>query len=109
MKPCFMRAFSVDLAAAVDHDDSLKPRPVMTVPEPPDIVDHGRGPGFDTAVVAVDGGVPCSLCIGEALGLLFGDGNLDILVQRPLVALQGQNVVGFLVEDRLGDVLWHTM
>src|SRR6185437_4726644 len=95
---------SVDLAAAVDHDDSLEPRPVVTVPEPSDIVDYGRGPRFDTAVVAVDGGVRCGLRSGEARGLLFGDETLDILKQRPLVALQGQDVVGGLVEDRLGDV-----
>jgi hypothetical protein len=53
------------------------------------------GPGLDTAVIAVDGGVLGHLYIGEAMGLLFGDENLDILSQRPLIAFQRQDIVTF--------------
>ena len=67
-------------------------------------MEHRRGAGFDTAVIGVDCGVASDLGIGEALGLLFGDEYLDILTQRSLVAFQRQDVIGALVEDRLGDI-----
>jgi hypothetical protein len=34
-------------------------------------------------VITIDGGIVADHCIGEALGLLFCDENLDILAQRP--------------------------
>ena len=37
-------------------------------------------------------------------GFLLGDEHLDVVAQGPLVALEGENVVGLLVDDRLGDV-----
>jgi hypothetical protein len=40
----------------------------------------------------------------KAHGFLLGDEDLDILAQRPLIALQREDVVGFLVEDLLRDV-----
>jgi hypothetical protein len=55
-------------------------------------------------VIAVDRGVLTDLCIGEADGFLFGDEDLDTVAPRPLVALQGQDVVGLLAENRVGDV-----
>ena len=40
----------------------------------------------------------------EAVGLLLGGEQFDILAQRPLIALERQHVVGLLGEDFLGDV-----
>jgi hypothetical protein len=88
--------FSVDLAAAVDHDDGIQPRPGVALLKPAYVVDHRCGAGFDTAVITVDRRVLGDLGIGEAAGLLFGDERLDILVHRSLVAFQRQNIVGFL-------------
>jgi hypothetical protein len=87
VKSCFSLGFSADFAAALDHDDGLQPGLAMALLKPFDVMDHSRGPGFDTAVIAVNGGILADLGIGEALSLLFGDENLDILAQRSLVAL----------------------
>ena len=40
----------------------------------------------------------------KPLALLLGHEQFDILAQRALVALQGEDVIGLLVEDLLGDV-----
>jgi hypothetical protein len=65
-------------------------------------VDHCIGSGFDAAVVAVDGFMLGDLGIAETIRLLLGGKQLDILAQRALVALEGENVIGILVEDFLG-------
>ena len=102
-----MLGFSADFAASLDHDDGLQPRPVMTLLKPSDIVDDSGGPGLDTAVVTVDGGVAGGLCIGEAAGFLLGDENLDILAQRSLIAFQRENVISLLVDDLCAMSRWH--
>jgi hypothetical protein len=55
-------------------------------------------------VIAVDGLMSGDLGIAEAIRLLLGGEQLDILAQRALVALEGENVIGILVADFLGDV-----
>src|ERR1700693_6309296 len=55
-------------------------------------------------MIAVDGFMSGDLGIAEAIRLLLGGEQLDILAQRALVALEGENVIGILVEDFLGDV-----
>ena len=66
-------------------------------------MDRGVGPRFDATVVAVDGLMPADFGVLEALGLLIGDEQFDILAQGPLIALERQHVVGLLVDDLLGD------
>src|SRR5215472_12452202 len=44
------------------------------------------------------------LGVAKAIRLLFGGEQLDILTQRTLIAFERENVIGFLVEDFLGDV-----
>ena len=60
-------------------------------------------PGFDPAVIAIDGLVAADLGILEIYRLLFVDEELDIVFERALIALQGEDVIGFLVDDRLSD------
>ena len=73
----------------------------MAFLEPSHIVDHCIGSGLDAAVIAVDGFMSGDLGIAEAIRLLLGDEQLDILAQRALVALESENVIGILVEDFL--------
>ena len=42
----------------------------------------------------------------EAVCLLLGREHLDVLPQGALVTLEGENVVGLLIDDFLGDVPW---
>jgi hypothetical protein len=67
--------------------------------QPSDIVKDGGGPGFDTAMVAIDRRIPADLGVGKTLGLLFDGKGFDIRAQRTLVALQRQDVVRLLVDD----------
>src|SRR5580692_11181812 len=67
-------------------------------------MDDGGLPGFDPAVIAIDGLVAADLGILEIHGLLLVDEEFDVVFERALVALQGEDVIGFLVEDRLRDV-----
>jgi hypothetical protein len=48
-------------------------------------------------------GVSSRAAMALLLGSLLGGEQLDILTQRALVALEGENVIGILVEDFLGD------
>ena len=91
-------------ANAVDHDDCLEAGPVVALLQPADVVEDGGGPGLDAAVVGIDGLALADCAVGEVAGLLLGDEELHVVVQRTLVALQGEHVVGLLVDDRLGDV-----
>jgi len=72
--------------------------------QPSHIVDHRIGSGLDAAMVAIDGLMSGDLGVLEAVCLLLGGEQLDILAQRALVAFEGEDVIGLLVEDFLGDV-----
>jgi hypothetical protein len=72
--------FSIDFAPALDHKDTLQSGPIMVLLQPADIVDRRIGSGFNATVIAVDGLVAADL--GETIGLLLGDEDLDILAQR---------------------------
>lgn len=91
------------LAVAVDDDDAVQARPGVTPSEPCDIVDDGGGPGLDAAVMAIDGLVAADRGVLEAHGFLLGHEEIDIGAERALVALQGEEVIGLLVEDFLDD------
>src|SRR4051794_16333515 len=75
----------------------------MALLQPGGVVDDGRGPGLDAAMIAVDLRGPADLGVGEVLGFLLRGEQRDVLVQRALIALEGQNVVGLLVQDLLRD------
>jgi hypothetical protein len=75
----------------------------VTLLQPADIMEDRDGSGFDAAVIAIDGLVAADRGVLEAIGLLLGGEQLDILAQRALVALKGENVIGVLVEDFLRD------
>ena len=55
-------------------------------------------------MIAIDRLIAADRRVLEAVGLLLGDEELDILAQRALVAFQREDVIGLLVEDFLGDV-----
>ena len=99
-----MLGFSADLTAGFDHDHPLQPRPVMAFLKPIDVIYHGCSAGFDTAVIAIDSGVAGDLCVGKIPSLLFRGEKLDVLAQRSLITFQSQHIIGFLIEDRIGDI-----
>ena len=76
----------------------------MALLKPLNILDDGRYSGFDTVMIAIDGGIVADPGIGETTGLLFRYEKFDILVQRSLITFQSQHVIGFLLEDRFGDI-----
>ena len=53
----------------------------MAFLQPSDVMDHGVGSGFDTAVIAIDRLVGADVGILEAVDVLLGGENLDILAQ----------------------------
>src|SRR5450830_801743 len=67
-------------------------------------MDHCVGSRFDAAVIAVDRLMAADRRILEAIGVLLGGKNLDILAQRALIAFEREDVIGLLVQDRRGDV-----
>src|ERR1700679_979130 len=97
------RRWPGDLADALDHDDALQGGPLMALLKPGDVVDDGYVSGLDAPVIAVDRPLVADGSILESLGFLFGSEELDIVAQRALVAFEGEDVVGFLVHDLLGD------
>src|SRR6202161_4172326 len=64
----------------------------------------GNLPSFDPPVVAIDGLVAADLGVLEIYCLLFIDEELDVVFERALISLQGENVIGFLFDDRLRDI-----
>ena len=55
-------------------------------------------------MIAVDGLMLGDLGVAKAIGLLLGGEQFDILTQRALITFERENVIGFLVEDFLGDI-----
>ena len=100
-------AFALDLVAglagALDDDEARQAGPLVTLLQPADVVNDGDGAGLDAAVVAVDALVPADGGVLEVIGFLLVGEQLDVLAQRALIALQGEDVVGLLVQDFLGD------
>jgi hypothetical protein len=70
-----------DFARALDHDDAFQSGPIVAFLQPSNIVDCRVGSGFDAAVIAVDRLVSTDGCIFEAVAVLLGGENLDILAQ----------------------------
>jgi hypothetical protein len=84
-------------------DDSPQTRPFVPFLEPCDVVDDSRGAGFDTPMIAVYGRVPADLGVVEAARFLLGDEQRNVGVERALIALQSQHIIGLFVEDGLGN------
>ena len=76
----------------------------MAVLEPFDVVDDGCGPGLDAAVVAIDRSILSDFGVGEPVGFLLGGEQFDVIAQSALIAFEGQDVIGFLVDHLLRDV-----
>jgi hypothetical protein len=66
----------------------------MALLKPGDIFDHRRSSGLDAAVVAIDRLVPGDGAVPEAVGLLLGDEQRDIL---GLVAFEREQVKSALL------------
>jgi hypothetical protein len=75
----------------------------MAFLQPADIVDRRMGSRFNAAMVAVDRLMPADLGILEPIGLLLGDEDFDILVQRALIAFEREGIIGLLLDDFPGD------
>ena len=56
------------------------------------------------AMIAIDGLVAADLGVLEIDRLLLVDEELDVVFERALIAFEGEDVIGFLVDDRLRDV-----
>ena len=80
----------------------------MAFLQPGDVMDDGDGSSLDASVVAIDAFVAADGGVLEIAGFLLGREEFDVIAQRALIALQGQNVVRLLVQDLLGDV-WQPM
>ena len=98
-----MLDFACGFAGAVDDDDSLETRPFVPFLEPCDVVDDSGGSGFDAAVIAIDSRIPADRAVVKVARFLLGHEERDVGVERALIALQGEDVAGLLVEDGLGD------
>ena len=86
-----MLDFVTDFALALDHDDAFQSGPVVTLLQPGDVMDRRVSSGLDAT--AVDGLVSAHRCVLEAIGLLLGDENLNILAQRALIAFEGEQII----------------
>ena len=104
VEPGFALDLASCLAFAFDHDDGFEAGPVMALLEPGDIMDDGGLAGFDAAMIAVNCLILADFRMLEALSLLLGGEQFDILAKAALVAFQRQNVIGFLGRDGLCDL-----
>ena len=95
---------AIDLPRTFNDDNAVQPRPFVALTQPFDVLDDGRGAGFDAAVIAVDGLGAADLGIGKPIGFLLCAEQVNIVAQAALVAFQRQHVVGLLVDDLLCDV-----
>jgi putative transposase len=89
---------------AFDHRQRGQAGPVMALAQPVDVVHDGQGPGFDPAVLAIDSLRAAHGGVGKATGELLIGEPFGVFAQAALVALQGEDVVGFLVDDLAGDL-----
>lgn len=91
------------LTSTLDHDDTVEARPLMVLLKPVDVVDDGDVPGLDATVIAIDRTGAAHGSVLEIAGFLLGNEEFDIIAQRALIAFEGEDVVGLLVQDLLGD------
>lgn len=75
----------------------------MALPQPDDIMDHGGGPRFDAAVIAIDHLTQADCCVRKSVGFLLGGEHLHILARRALIAFRREDVISLLVHDLRGD------
>ena len=66
-------------------------------------MDCGVRSRLNATVIAVDRFMLANVCILEAGGFLLRNENLNILAKCTLIAFEREDVVGFLLEDFLGD------
>src|ERR1035437_4224244 len=81
-----------EFARALDHDDASQSWPVVAFLQPRHIMDGGVG------LMAAD------LGIFEAVRLLLGGEEIDVLAKGAVVALEREDVIGLLIEDLLGNL-----
>ena len=67
-------------------------------------MDRLATPRLDSAMIAIDGLAPTDDSVFKMLGFFLVHENFDILAQGSLIALEGEDVVGFLLDDLAGDV-----
>jgi hypothetical protein len=82
----------------------FSPGHLMVILHPIHIVDDRIGSGLDAAVVGVDSFTLGDFGVLEAVCLLLGCEHLDVLPQGAMVTLEGEDVVGLLIDDFLADV-----
>lgn len=93
-----------DFTQGFDHDDAVEPRPVVAFLQPGDIIRRRDDPGFDPTVALLHRLVAAHHRIGKAPRRLFREEEFDIAMEGALVALQGEDVIGTLVDDLPGDL-----
>ena len=97
--------FAVALDLPLDQTDAGKASPVMALLQPVDVAGGIMAADFDAPVVGIDGLVEERLGVCEASSALLGEEQIDVLAQRRLVALDGQEVIGASITNGLGDGL----
>ncbi len=63
---------TAQFAAALEHDDSAQPGPVVAFTKPGHIVEDDDIAGLDAPVIAIDRGAAADGCVVETIGLLLG-------------------------------------
>ena len=96
---CLVLDLPFGFAGAFDDGDGFQTGPVVPFPQPFHIVDDGRHPGFDPAIVSVYGFRAADLGVREIARLLLRYQQFDVIAQRPLVTFQPEDIVGFLLDD----------
>ena len=94
----FDRGFAVDLAAGGDLADGLEAWPAVALLQPGDISRQRSRAGLDAAVALVGVG-----CARERRRRIVEEA-AHVIVQRLLVALERQHVIGALIDNLLGDL-----
>jgi hypothetical protein len=64
-----------------------------------------NGGGFRGAMIVVDGLTEEGFGIGEGAGALFGEEEFGVVLERGLIAFDGEEVIGAFIADFAGDLL----
>jgi hypothetical protein len=95
---CFSRGPAINFPLPDRHADGVKPRPVVFAREPADLVGGEIPPGFDAAMLPINGFAGVERPRGR---LLEEQG--DVLMETFLGVFDLENIIGLCADNRLGD------
>ena len=95
----FSRGLAINFPLPDRHADGVNPRPVVFPREPADLVGGEIPPGFDAAMLPINGFAGVEGAIGR---LLEEQG--DVLMEVFLIVFDLDDIIGLPCDNRLGDV-----